>query len=38
VKCGYAGFVWNPHEFAHKVDNALAQLEVQARPPRTIDP
>lgn len=38
VKCGYAGFVWNPHEFAHKVDSALAQLEVLARTPRTIEP
>jgi predicted Zn-dependent protease len=30
--------VWNPHEFAHKVDSALAQLEVLTRPPRTIEP
>jgi predicted Zn-dependent protease len=31
-------FCGNPNEFAHKVDSALAQLEVLTRPPRTIDP
>ena len=38
VKCGYAGFVWNPTEFAHKVDTAVEQLAVLAQTPRSITP
>lgn len=38
VKCGYAGFVWDPAEFKHKVDIATEQLAVLAQSPRTIDP
>src|SRR5215813_9799810 len=38
VKCAYAGFVWDPAEFARKVDAAAEQLAVLARPPRTIAP
>lgn len=38
VKCGYAGFVWNPVEFNHKVDRAIEQLTVLAQAPRTINP
>jgi len=38
VKCGYAGFVWDPAEFTRKVDAAAEQLAVLARPPRTIPP
>lgn len=38
VKCGYAGFVWNPDDFAHKVETAAEQLAVLAQTPRTIDP
>ena len=38
VKTGYAGFVWNPAEFARKVEVAREELTVLARPPRTISP
>ena len=38
VKSSYAGFVWDPAEFARKVDSAAEQLIVLARPPRTITP
>lgn len=38
VKCGYAGFVWNPAEFTHKVNTAAEQLTVLAQSPRTIEP
>ncbi len=38
VKCAYAGLVWNPSEFAHKVATATEQLAVLAQPPRTIAP
>jgi hypothetical protein len=38
VKSGYAGFVWDPAEFARKVDSAGEQLAVLAQPPRTIEP
>lgn len=38
VKESYAGFVWNPTEFAHKVETAAAELAVLAQPPRTIEP
>jgi predicted Zn-dependent protease len=38
VKCGYAGFVWNPAEFSHKVETAAEQLTVLAQPSRTIEP
>lgn len=38
VKCGYAGFVWDPAEFKHRVDIATEQLTVLAQSPRTIDP
>jgi predicted Zn-dependent protease len=38
VKCGYAGFVWDPAEFAYKVETAVEQLAVLARSPRTIKP
>ncbi|MBI3800996.1 MAG: TldE/PmbA family protein, partial [Deltaproteobacteria bacterium] len=38
VKCGYAGFVWDPAEFTRKVNAAAEQLAVLTRPPRTIEP
>ena len=38
VKCGYAGFVWDPAEFARKVEAATEQLETLARPAKTIPP
>lgn len=38
VKSAYAGFVWDPAEFAHKVDLAAAQLDMLRRPARTIPP
>lgn len=38
VKSGYAGLVWDPAEFARKVDAASEQLAVLAQPPRTIAP
>jgi predicted Zn-dependent protease len=38
VKCGYAGLVWDPAEFTHKVHTAAEQLTVLAQTPRTIDP
>ncbi len=38
VKCGYAGFVWDPAEFTRKVAAAADQLTVLARPPKTIPP
>ena len=38
VKESYAGFVWDPREFMHKVETAAAELAVLAQPPRTIEP
>ncbi|MGH8010018.1 MAG: metallopeptidase TldD-related protein, partial [Candidatus Binatia bacterium] len=38
VKSSYAGFVWDPAEFARKVDASVEQLAVLAQPPRTIQP
>jgi predicted Zn-dependent protease len=38
VKTGYAGFVWDPTVFARKVTEAVDQLDVLSRPPRTIPP
>lgn len=38
VKSDYAGFVWDPAEFACKVDAAAEQLAVLSQPPRTIQP
>ena len=38
VKTAYAGFVWEPEEFARKVDTAAAQLEQLRQEPRTIPP
>src|SRR5215475_14038222 len=38
VKCGYAGFVWDPAEFAQKVESAAEQLAVLAQPSHTIEP
>lgn len=38
VKESYAGFVWDPREFTHKVETAAAELAVLAQPPRTIEP
>lgn len=38
VKTGYAGVVWNPAEFAGKVELACEELAVLARSPRTISP
>ena len=38
VKTNYAGFEWDRDEFARKVEQAGGQLEVLARPPRTIRP
>jgi predicted Zn-dependent protease len=38
VKTAYAGFVWEPEEFARKVDTAAAQLEQLRQAPRTISP
>src|SRR5215470_76508 len=38
VKTAYAGFVWEPEEFAHKVTTAAEQLEVLQRPAHTIPP
>jgi predicted Zn-dependent protease len=38
VKCGYAGFVWDPNEFAHKVETAAEQLAVLTQSPHTIKP
>lgn len=38
VKASYAGFVWDPQEFMHKVESAAAELDVLAQPPRTIAP
>jgi len=38
VKCSYAGLEWDKAAFAKKVSDALAQLEVLARPARTIQP
>jgi predicted Zn-dependent protease len=38
VKCNYAGFKWNQADFQRKVDWAVAQLEVLARPAKTIAP
>ncbi|MGE3536412.1 MAG: TldD/PmbA family protein [Candidatus Tectimicrobiota bacterium] len=38
VKSAYAGAVWEPAEFARKVELAVAQLDVLQRPARTIPP
>lgn len=38
VKSDYAGFVWDPAEFARKVEAAAEQLAVLSQPPRTIQP
>ena len=38
VKTAYAGFVWEPEAFAHKVATAAEQLEVLQRPAHTIPP
>lgn len=38
VKATYAGFEWDQHAFQAKVDAAAEQLEVLARPPKTIQP
>jgi len=38
VKTAYAGVVWEPEEFARKVDTAAAQLEQLQQAPRTIPP
>jgi len=38
VKTAYAGFVWEPEEFARKVDTAAAQLEQLRQAPITIPP
>jgi len=38
VKTAYAGFVWEPEEFAHKVATAAEQLEQLRYAPRTIPP
>jgi predicted Zn-dependent protease len=38
VKESYAGFVWDPHEFGHKVETAAAELDILAQSPRTIQP
>ncbi|HXG18181.1 MAG TPA: metallopeptidase TldD-related protein [Methylomirabilota bacterium] len=38
VKCSYAGFLWDPSAFAHKVAAAGEQLSIVKQPPRTIAP
>jgi predicted Zn-dependent protease len=38
VKSSYAGFVWEPAILTRKVAEAVEQLEILARPPRTIPP
>jgi predicted Zn-dependent protease len=38
VKTAYAGFVWEPDEFARKVATAVEQLEQLRQAPRTIPP
>jgi len=38
VKCAYAGFEWDPAAFGRKVAEAEEQLQVLARPPKTIPP
>lgn len=38
VKTAYAGFVWEPEEFAHKVATATEQLAQLRQAPRTIPP
>lgn len=38
VKNRYAGFVWDPAEFSHKMDAAKAQLAGLSKPARTIEP
>ena len=38
VKCGYAGTSWDDDAFAARLRDAAAQLEVLARPARTIEP
>ncbi len=38
VKSRYAGFVWDPAEFSHKMDAAKAQVAGLSKPARTISP
>lgn len=38
VKCGYAGFRWDPEEFASKLGSAREQLAILAGPAATIEP
>jgi len=38
VKCGYAGFEWDPAVFQGKMSSALEHLAVMERPPVTIEP
>jgi len=38
VKATYAGFEWNADEFSRKVQAAAEQLEILARPAKTIEP
>jgi len=38
VKSSYAGFVWDPAAFQRKVDQAVEELAVLQRAPRTIKP
>lgn len=38
VKCGYAGTEWKTDEFQAKMDDALKQLAILEREPRTIPP
>lgn len=38
VKCAYAGFAWNPAEFAERVARAAATLAALRRPVRTLKP
>lgn len=38
VKSSYAGFAWSDENFARKVESATAQLDLLARPAKTIEP
>ncbi len=38
IKSRYAGFVWDPTEFSHRMDTAKAQLAGLSKPARTIEP
>jgi predicted Zn-dependent protease len=38
VATNYAGFEWSQDAFDRKVELALAQLELTAKPPRTVEP